>query len=71
MDQIELKACPFCAGPGLLMVHEGVFVRCAYCGCMTPVMEDQSWLWVQDGESAIKKVIELWNHRPEKKAGED
>lgn len=54
----ELKLCPFCGGPAVILSDEYTandmtyyFAGCLKCGCRTPQVEEK------------KRAIKVWNKR--------
>lgn len=59
----ELKPCPFCGGKAVLVVIEGVEVRCEDCGARTDRRVTYKTPTGVYGNKPVEKVIELWNRR--------
>lgn len=61
----ELKPCPFCGEKAVLYVdNDGVRVICLECKTGTQPKVD-SMIFAKAGDSAISKVMKIWNRRPE------
>lgn len=66
----ELKPCPFCGGKArlLVVIEEGVCVKCVECGAQTPWLNDAPLGLITGwktcvGETAHEQAVKLWNRR--------